>query len=173
MNPVLSSLRRWCLQPGVVHLPPGAGGCFISLLSESVLPAHTPPCPHCSERSGELCVVYWAETCFRATEDITPRAPVSLPSVSAQIWGVGMESRETGHPPVPAVVSHPTPPVPALELSTWRISDITPDYTVASGPDRLLKMIFPAQMLLNMFYILCALLDNPLRGIASRSFTTE
>ena len=84
-----------------------------------------------------------------------------------------MESRETGHPPVPAVVSHPTPPVPALELSTWRISDITPGYTVASGPDRLLKMIFPAQMLLNMFYILCALLDNPLRGIASRSFTTE
>ena len=155
-------------------LPPGLGGCSISPISNSVLPAHTPPYPRCSERSGELCAVYWAETCFRATGDIIPRAPVSLPSLCLRTYlGVGMESRETGHSPGPSVVSHPTPPASALELGTWRISDITPDYTVTSGPDRLLKKFFPAQLSLNMFYVLCALLDNPRRGTASRSFTTE
>lgn len=84
-----------------------------------------------------------------------------------------MESRETGHPPVPAVVSHPSPPAPALELGTWRISDITPDYAATSGPDRLLKKFFPAQLSLNMFYVLGASLDNPQGGIPSRSLTAE
>lgn len=174
MNPLLSSLSRQCLQPGVALLPPGLGGCSVSLLSNSVLPAPTPPYPCCSERSGELCVVYWAETCFRATGDIIPRAPVSLPSLCLRTGlGVGMESRETGHPPGPAVVSHSSPPAPALELGTWRISDITPDYAATAGPDRLLKKFFPAQLSLNMFYVLGALLDNPRRGIPSRSLTAK